>query len=852
MIAKKVSRQTRDSFGRLARYAADETKQSELAQSWGGLANYVADTANDGAKVPLQGVRLTNLDGFTDLDAAIREVERTQRRSGASEKDRNYHLIISFPPGEVPTKQQLEDIEDELVQSIGLEDHQRVSAIHTNTDCLHVHVAISKIHPESLKVNTPYRDQPKLMAACKALEIKHGLIRTHADKVQMPDGTIVTGKAADMEAKTGEKSLQRWIKENAKDDLMAAKSWDELHEVAERNGLELKKHGAGFVFVTIGNKAVAVKASDVDRSLSFKKLQERLGPFKAKQKTASGAASEKGREEQADTQAPPHPDATHANQNGPQEARANRDGAQKTRGKKSRPGTAYTRESIKRPHSPEAEALWQTYNAQKEAASKSRDEAMAGIKKRFDATKEWIKARRKYRKQNARTEFFSQMEQEQFQREEDAKWQENRDEAAKAREKAFQETRAPNWYDFLCRESEQGNTEALKLLRQINKRRDILANNILRAADWSEGKTILNDTAKKSVSKSGTVRYYTEDGGVVADRPNYVGVQTVSVGAAALALAMASERFDRPLNVTGSDEFKAAVAAAAAIPGSKVTFADPEMEALRKAAIAEREEAQSRYSSEATYLFVPPQDKAEVKELGAKWDAGLKRWHVPAKMDLAPFEKWRKVDSDADLKGPGTPLIVPYDLKDFVKEAGAQWDNDKKAWTVPAGVDPKSVGLGDFVADTGRYSNEKTFLHVPIADKDEVKELGAKWDKNAKAWFVPPLTDLEPFSDWRKSAADLVSEFVDTQNTTTDEISIIKKHRAWAEGDALDGSYAGTVQLTPRLKAILLETDGEVIVKAITPEEADMTDQLAHGARISMNEKGNLSTGESRSKSRGR
>lgn len=886
MIAKKVPRQTKDSFGRLARYAADETKQSELAQSWGGLVNYVADTANEGAKVPLQGVRLTNLDGITDLDSAIRQVEQAQALSGASEKDRNYHLIISFPPGEVPTKQQLEDIEDELVKSIGLEDHQRVSGIHTNTDCLHIHVAISKVHPESLKVVEPYRDQPKLMAACKALEIKHGLTQTHADKVQMPDGTIVvTGKAADMEAKTGEKSLQRWIKENAKDELVAAKTWDELHEIAGRNGLELKKQGAGLVFVTTGNKAVAVKASDVDRSLSFKQAQARLGPFEARKRAQTTpqapkppqVAPERPGEDQADQQAPQEQDAAHDSQNGPQEEGAAPTGpdqeAKKAKEKKPRAGmtineateqgmfeedavtfeearAAYVREPIER--SPEAEALWQAYNAQKEAAPKNRDEAMAGIKERSDATKEWIKARRKYRRENARTEFFSQMEQEQFQREEDAKWQENRDEAAKAREKVFQETRAPNWYDFLCRESEQGNTEALKLLRQINKRRDVLANNILRAADWSEGKTILNDTTKKSVSKSGTVRYYTEDGGVVADRPDYVGVQDVSVGAAALALMLAAERFDRPLTVTGSDEFKAAVAAAAAIPGSKVTFADPEMEALRKAAIAEREEAQSRYSSEATYLFVPPQDKAEAKELGAKWDAGLKRWHVPAKMDLAPFEKWRKVDPGADLKGPGTPLIVPYEFRDFVKEAGAQWDGDKKAWTVPAGVDPKSVGLGDFVADAGRYSNEKTFLHVPMADKDEVKELGARWDKNAKAWFAPPSTDLEPFSDWRKSTDDLVSELVDTQNATTDEISIIKKHRAWAEGDAMDGSYAGTVQLTPRLKAILLETDGEVIVKAITPEEADMTAKLTHGARISMNEKGALSTGKSRSKSRGR
>lgn len=884
MIAHSIARKTKDSFSRLANYAAKEVGSehtTELADSWGSLARYSADAAHDGAKVPEAGVRFTNFPEGVSLQDAIDMVETRQEVAGASEKDRNYHLVIAFPPGETPTREQLEDIEDELVKAIGLQDHERLSAIHTDQDHLHIHVAINKVHPETLKVNTPYRDHPKLMAACKALEIKHGLTPTHADKVQMPDGTIVvTGKAADMEAKTGEKSLQRWIKENAKDDLVAATSWTELHGVAAQNGLELKKQGAGLVFVTTGNKAVAVKASDVDRSLSLKKAQDRLGPFEPGMTLQGGsqeAPERPGADQQGNDGPPPETPSDDA-QSVPQGKKtdaANKPGSasKKTAEKKPRPGmtqdeaaeqgmfeedavtfeeakAAYHREPLQR--SPEAEALWQTYNSLKEEAPKKRDEAMAGIKDRSEAMKEWIKASRKDRKENARTRFYSPQEQEAFQKAEDAKWKENRDAAAKAREEAFAKTQAPNWYEFLCQESEQGNAEALKLLRQIKQRREVFSNNILRASDWSEGKTIINDSAKKSVSKTGTVRYYMEDGGVVADRPNYVGVQTVSVGAAALALAMASERFDRPLNVTGSDEFKAAVAAAAAIPGSNITFADPEMEALRKAAVQERQEAEQRYSQDATYLFVPPDDKAEVKGLGAKWDAALKRWHVPAKMDLGPFEKWRKVEPGADLSAPGTPLVVPFDLRDFVKETGAQWDGNTKKWTVPAGVDPKAVGLGDFVAGSGRYSEEKTFLHVPIWDKDEVKELGARWDKNAKAWFVAPATDLEPFEDWRNSAENLVSSYVDTQNATTDEISIIKQHRAWLEGDAEDGVYAGTVDLSPRLKAVLLETEDGIIVKPLTPEETAHADQLTHGQRISITEKGGLSSGQSQDRSRGR
>ena len=45
-------------------------------------------------------------------------------------------------------------------------------------------------------------------------------------------------------------------------------------------------------------------------------------------------------------------------------------------------------------------------------------------------------------------------------------------------------------------------------------------------------------------------------------------------------------------------------------------------------------------------------------------------------------------------------------------------------------------------------STDRTYLAVPYAEKDQAKALGAKWDREAKAWFVPPGTDLAPLSAW--------------------------------------------------------------------------------------------------------
>ena len=41
-----------------------------------------------------------------------------------------------------------------------------------------------------------------------------------------------------------------------------------------------------------------------------------------------------------------------------------------------------------------------------------------------------------------------------------------------------------------------------------------------------------------------------------------------------------------------------------------------------------------------------------------------------------------------------------------------------------------------------------SYLHVPYAQKDAAKALGAKWDAAKKQWFVPAGTDLSLFSQW--------------------------------------------------------------------------------------------------------
>ena len=54
------------------------------------------------------------------------------------------------------------------------------------------------------------------------------------------------------------------------------------------------------------------------------------------------------------------------------------------------------------------------------------------------------------------------------------------------------------------------------------------------------------------------------------------------------------------------------------------------------------EAAEPEISDEMTMVVCPFVEKDEVKRLGAKWDARERSWFVPAGLDLAPFQRWRK------------------------------------------------------------------------------------------------------------------------------------------------------------------------------------------------------------------
>ena len=283
MIAKRVEApKSTPTFLGIANYIADAAKQKDLPADMrvndqvGNLVSYMAE--RKGAVV-----RVTNCN-FDNTELAIKEIQSVQSQNTRSKREKTYHLVVSLAEGERPGSDILRQIEDEIVDHIGLGDHQRISAVHTNTDNWHIHIAINKVHPISYRNVEPYFDHFKLREKCQELEIRFGLQQTNGiSPVRKPR----MNKAQESENFTGVESLATWITKNVADSIKETlqnpgATWKGLNKTLNKNGLMLRPRGAGFVFQDI-QSGQTVKASTIDRGLSKKGIEQILGPYKEPQ-----------------------------------------------------------------------------------------------------------------------------------------------------------------------------------------------------------------------------------------------------------------------------------------------------------------------------------------------------------------------------------------------------------------------------------------------------------------------------------------------------------------------------------------------------------------------------------------
>ena len=754
MIAKRVpARRHTSDAARLARYVVN-AKGGVDPRSWSRTADYILDSQTEmnerGEKVG--GVRVTNC-GTDDPAAATLLIQATQAINTRSKGDKTYHLVFSFPPGEQPSLPMLNAIEDELCASIGFADHQRISAVHIDTDHLHVHVAINKVHPIGFQNIEPHYDKRRLMKACARLEVQHGLQQTnhgigdrqhekrerirlgpqprsderdtrfrrylresydlplgqrpeaktlnglrnlsgcrlaHATpraSMLLPDharaglqrpgekltdgmrwtgdghradgrqhGRTIGADVAAVEAESGIETLASYVVQHVASPMREAKNWQNVHDALATHGLEIKPRGAGLV-IGDGGIPLWVRASQCGRDLAYKALTDRLGPFVP----SIVKAGQEGTKEGVRQAYVPRPVQQH-------------------------PSTAQ---------------LFAQYQRERQATFAARKKGIAQLREEQAAhgaqLKTWQRTQRALTRIST-TGAARKLMAATLKSTANAARQKQRIVMQERRQRLHKELATSSWADWLARQAEQGNVEALAVLRSRSEQQQKLQGDLLTAQHAERAKAIVFKALKPHARRDGSVMYHTIDGGMVIDRARHVQAQTATTGAALVALSLAAEKFsDQPLIVEGTDEFKRDVARLAALHKINVTFADPAMESVRNPSkdgqaqaatpsaittVKSGEAVKGNDNSDAVDIWIESRNTTGDKVSSINYH---RRWQA-SDVGAATYQGRRRMDDGSEV------LLLKRGDEMLVKPASAQLAAKASAWKVGRAVQVDARG----------------------------------------------------------------------------------------------------------------------------------------------------------------
>ena len=469
-----------------------------------------------------------------DMTAALIEIQNTQEMNTRAKSDKTCHLVLSFPEGERLSFADLNAIEERFCDVLGFTGHQRISVVHDDTNNLHIHIAINKIHPKNLTIHNPYYDFIKVAKLCEQIEQEYGLTQVNHETLKDQASRV----AQEIETRTGVESLLGWIKREALTEIKHADNWQDLHQALARHALEIKERGNGFVLVA--NNGVAVKASSVDRSLSKGILTQRLGAF------VQNDHSEQ-------------PSRSNTKQYQPKPLQ-NRMGTSKLYAR-------YQQE--------QADSARQRTN-QWIMLRKSRDQLIDRAKREVNLKRNLIKSIKAGRL--AKKALYATAHQQ---------FKTTIAVIQSDYQKAYQHSKTSHsrmgWLDWLAFEAKLGNAEALAVLR--SRRIGQFKGNQVSAKQSQDGPNAnshFKDGLVESISKIGTVTYKAGSTTIRDDGKRLIVLPDTSREALRDVLQVAMRKYGNHLAINGTESFRLEIAEVAAQNQMLVTFDDKRLEQYRQ------------------------------------------------------------------------------------------------------------------------------------------------------------------------------------------------------------------------------------------------------------------------------
>ena len=260
------------------------------------LTDYIRDPSQCGEKVLYSGSRGFLTEEHRSQQAEMIALAEEARRS----PNPITHYVLSWHEGEHPTGEQVERAVDMFLDELGLTGHQAIFGVHQDTENIHCHIGVNRVHPETGKVIKPNKgfDLEAVHRAIARIEHEQRWRREARGRYRVrEDGSLVkeaqehtmpriSTRARDFERRTGAQSAERRAQNEAAAVIAGAKSWAELHEGLARLGMRYERKGSGamlYVPLAGGAGEQPMKASKASRGASLKALEKRLGIYQPAQ-----------------------------------------------------------------------------------------------------------------------------------------------------------------------------------------------------------------------------------------------------------------------------------------------------------------------------------------------------------------------------------------------------------------------------------------------------------------------------------------------------------------------------------------------------------------------------------------
>jgi hypothetical protein len=230
----------------------------------------------------------------TDIDGQRAEMIAIAQAASRSPNPID-HWLLSWRESELPTPAEIDETVAMFVEHLGVGGQPCIYACHGDTDNRHVHLALNRYDPLSrrmIEINDGFNREAAHQAV--ALIVDRFGWQAEADaRYAVVDGRPVMAagaaarqeegrkpigaKAAAFENRTGYRSAQRIVQEEAVPRIKAARSWHDLHAALAEVGIRYDLVGTNGVTLTAGDEQV--KASSVDRAITRTQVEKRLGAF---------------------------------------------------------------------------------------------------------------------------------------------------------------------------------------------------------------------------------------------------------------------------------------------------------------------------------------------------------------------------------------------------------------------------------------------------------------------------------------------------------------------------------------------------------------------------------------------